>query len=53
VREDQQGLIKGAWGRTEKNRKASYCAITKSGEKALFEETQRWRQITGLMEKFF
>src|SRR5262252_8166200 len=51
VRLEQQGRIKGSWGRTESNREARFYAITKSGEKALDEETQRWRQIAGLMEK--
>ena len=51
VRLEQQGRIKGSWGRTESNREARFYAITKSGEKALAEETQRWRQIAGLMEK--
>jgi|SRR6516164_9039696 len=51
VRLEQQGRIKGTWGRTETNREARFYAVTKSGEKALAEETQRWRQIAGLMEK--
>lgn len=51
VRLEQQGRIKGTWGRTESNREARFYAITKSGEKALAEETQRWRQIAGLVEK--
>ena len=51
VRLEQQGRIKGAWGRTESNREAKYYAITKAGEKALAEETRRWRQMSGLVEK--
>jgi DNA-binding PadR family transcriptional regulator len=30
---------------------AKFYAITKAGEKALTEETQRWQRMTGLMEK--
>jgi PadR family transcriptional regulator, regulatory protein PadR len=51
VRLEQQGRIKGTWGRTESNREAKFYAITKPGEKALAEETRRWRQMSGLVEK--
>ena len=51
VRLEQQGRIKGTWGKTETNREAKYYAITKAGEKALVEETRRWRQMSGLVEK--
>jgi PadR family transcriptional regulator PadR len=51
VRLDQQGRIKGAWGTTESNREAKFYAITKSGEKALAEETLRWRRMSGLVDK--
>ena len=51
VRLEQYGWIKGTWGRTESNREAKYYAITKAGLKALGEETARWRQMSGLVEK--
>lgn len=51
VRLEQQRWIKGAWGTTESNREAKFYAITRAGEKALGEETERWRQLSGLMEK--
>ena len=51
VRLEQQGWIKGKWDKTENGREARYYAITKSGWKALGQETQRWRQLSGLMEK--
>jgi len=51
VRLEQQGRIKGKWDTTENGREAKYYAITKAGLKALGEETQRWRQLSGLMEK--
>ncbi len=51
VRLEQQGWIKGKWGRTESNRDAKFYRITKAGEKALSVETERWRQLSGLMEK--
>ena len=51
VRLEQQGRIKGTWGTTESNREAKFYAITKTGEKALIEETRRWRLMSGLVDK--
>jgi transcriptional regulator len=51
VRLEQQGRIKGIWGKTESNREAKFYAITKAGEKALAEETLRWRRVSGLVDK--
>jgi PadR family transcriptional regulator PadR len=51
VRLEQQGWIRGTWGTTENKRDAKFYRITRSGEKALSEETKRWRQLSGLVEK--
>ncbi len=51
VRLEQQGWIRGSWGRTESNREARFYAITRAGRKALEEETARWRLLAGMMEK--
>jgi len=51
VRLEQQGWIKGAWGTTESRREAKFYSITRAGQKALGEETERWRQLSGLVEK--
>ncbi len=51
VRLEQQDWIKGKWDQTENGREAKYYSITKSGLKALGQETQRWRQLSGLVEK--
>ena len=51
VRLEQQGRIRGTWGKTESNREAKFYAITKSGEKALAQETLRWERMTGLVNK--
>jgi len=51
VRLEQYGWIKGTWGKTENNREAKFYAITKEGQKALGEETQRWRKMAGLVER--
>jgi len=51
VRLEQHGWTRGSWGKTENNREAKYYAITKAGLRALEEETQRWRQMAGVVEK--
>lgn len=51
VRIEQHGWTRGSWDKTENNREAKYYTITKAGLKALNEETERWRQLAGLVEK--
>jgi len=51
VRLEQYGWTSGSWAKTENNREAKYYTITKAGLKALREETARWRQMAGIVEK--
>jgi len=51
VRLEQKGWIKGAWQRTAHGREAKYYAITKAGVLGLEKETERWRRLSGLVEK--
>jgi PadR family transcriptional regulator PadR len=51
VRLEQYGWIKGTWGKTENNREAKYYEITKPGQKALGDETDRWRKMAALVER--
>src|SRR5205814_9640625 len=51
VRLEQQGWIKGTWRRTENKREARYYAVTAAGQKALAQETVRWRRLAGIIEK--
>ena len=51
VRLEQQGWIKGEWGKTENNREAKFYSLTRLGHKALDNETQRWRRMSGLVDK--
>ncbi len=51
VRIEQRGWTRASWGRTENNREAKYYTITKAGLKALNEETERWRQMSGVVER--
>jgi PadR family transcriptional regulator, regulatory protein PadR len=51
VRLEHKGWIKGSWGQTESHREAKFYTITKSGEKALEKETEKWRRLAGLVDK--
>src|SRR5215831_16355459 len=51
VRLEQRGWIKGVWQKTENNREAKYYGITKTGGRALQQQTERWRRLVGLVEK--
>jgi transcriptional regulator len=51
VRLEQSGWIKGSWQTTENHREAKYYAITKSGQRALGRQTERWRRLAGLVDK--
>jgi len=51
VRLEQYGWINGTWGKTESNREAKYYEITKAGQKALGDETHRWRRMAALVER--
>ena len=51
VRLEQKGWIKGKWRKTDANRDAKYYAITKTGMRALKQETARWERLVGLVNK--
>jgi PadR family transcriptional regulator, regulatory protein PadR len=51
VRLEQKGWIKGKWQKTDNNRDAKYYSITKSGERALARQVERWRRLVGLVDK--
>ena len=51
ARLEQKGFIKGSWGKTESNREAKYYQITKSGERELTRQVERWHRLAGLVDK--
>ena len=51
IRLEQKGWIKGAWQTTVTNREAKFYTLTKSGEKALQKEAEKWRRLAGLVDK--
>jgi PadR family transcriptional regulator PadR len=51
VRLEQKGWIRGVWQKTENNRDAKFYSITAAGERALARQTERWRRLSGLVDK--
>ena len=51
VRIQQYGWTRGSWGKTENSREAKYYTISGAGLKAPYEETERWHQMVGVVEK--
>lgn len=46
-RMELDGLIESYWSTTENNRKAKYYRLTRSGNRQLTRETERWNAIAG------
>lgn len=40
---EEQGWIRGEWGRSENNRRAKHYRLTASGQRRLEEQERRWR----------
>ena len=51
VRLEDKGWIKGNWQTTESNREAKYYRITKAGEGELKRQAEKWRRLSGLVNK--
>jgi transcriptional regulator len=51
VRLEDKGLIKGSWQKTESNREAKYYRITRTGEGELKRQAEKWRRLSGLVNK--
>jgi transcriptional regulator len=51
VRLEQRGWIKGVWQATDNGREAKFYGITKSGSRALAKQADRWRRLSGLVNR--
>src|SRR6187431_1486525 len=51
VRLEQRGWIKGVWQTTGSGREAKFYGITKSGSRALAKQADRWRRLSGLVNR--
>src|SRR5258706_5256175 len=51
VRLEQKGWIKGTWQTTENNREAKYYTITRSGTRALGQQSEWWQRSADLVNR--
>lgn len=49
MRLEQQGLVRGAWGTTDKNRKARFYSLTAAGRRRLDAERAQWERVASMM----
>lgn len=52
LRLEHEGWIASKWGASEKNRRARYYSITAAGRKQLARETEEWRRMASIIERF-
>jgi transcriptional regulator len=43
---EEEGWLVSSWGESENNRRAKYYRLTRSGDRQLARETQRWSRIS-------
>jgi transcriptional regulator len=48
----QAGWIKAKWGLSETKRKVKFYSITPSGKKQLSAESEKWRRIADVIDRF-
>ena len=48
----QAGWITSKWGMSDTGRKVKFYSITKAGKKQLAAETENWRRISDVVERF-
>jgi transcriptional regulator len=49
MRLEQRGLLRGAWGTTDTNRKARFYSITAAGRRELTKEKQAWERMSSII----
>ena len=50
MRLEQRGLVHGAWGVTENNRRARFYAITAAGRRQLAKERAEWTRMASIIQ---
>ena len=51
MRLEQRGLLRGAWGTTEANRRARFYALTAAGRRQLTVDRQAWDRMAAIMQR--
>ncbi len=49
MRLEQRGLLRGAWGTTDNNRKARFYSLTAAGRRQLAKDRQAWDRMAAIM----
>lgn len=49
---EQQGWVSSAWGTSDNNRRARFYSLTKTGKKQIETETDNWRRMSAIMDRF-
>jgi PadR family transcriptional regulator, regulatory protein PadR len=49
MRLEQRGLLRGAWGTTDTNRKARFYSLTAAGRRQLAREKQEWDRMASII----
>ena len=49
MRLEQRGLVRGAWGVTDNNRKARFYGLTAAGRRELTREKAQWDRMVTIM----
>ena len=50
MRLEQRGLLRGAWGTTDTNRKARFYSLTPAGRRELARKKKAWAHISSIMD---
>lgn len=50
MRLEQGGLIRGAWGVTDTNRRARFYSMTAAGRRRLARQKAEWQRMTSIMD---
>jgi PadR family transcriptional regulator, regulatory protein PadR len=49
MRLEQRGLVRGAWGTTDSNRKARFYSLTAAGRRQLEKEKEAWDRMASII----
>ncbi|HUR21469.1 MAG TPA: PadR family transcriptional regulator [Vicinamibacterales bacterium] len=49
MRLEQRGLLRGAWGTTDTNRKARFYSLTAAGRRQLAKDVEAWDRMAAIM----
>ena len=51
MRLEQRGLLRGAWGTTDSNRKARFYTLTAAGRRQLTSEREAWDRMATILHR--